>query len=421
MKSLLCTVFLMLLIAILPTGCARDAAPSQEAISTAIVATQQADARAQATLNAAILTALPPTATPAPTALAKAASATPTPAPAATAKAASAAPILAPTVAPAAAPATPTPGPTPAYVTLTEEQLAALIDAAVAEAIAATDEATSAVYTSTADDTVTAEEVTYVTNYYTTADYYAESAEELLEVYYDLYDELADEMLAELSAIEEELAQLNTTLASIDESLQEISATLAQGLAVAEETIAQLESAAQNAQADAEELKTQAQDMMAVLQHDQQDRLNEIAQIQPNTVPSDKVSALQSAFSFVDAANHALADDKLSQTELRNLAQLGKNAQAGLPQLGRGTSGAGGSQGTGANPAQLTGKFDEVSQQLARGQIPQGRANTSQIEHSLGQRPEAPTLRQQPTKPEKPGGNAPAPAGGSRGSRPGRP
>jgi hypothetical protein len=414
MKSLLCTAFLMALIAILSAGCARDATPSPETINTAIAATQQADARAQATLQAAIRTALPATATPAPTTAAPVSAAAIASAPATPTKPAPSTPAPAPTAAPVAPPATPTPGPTPAYATLTEEQLAALIDAAVAEAIAASDDAASAVYTTAADDTITAEEATVVYNYYTYADYYVESAEELLATYYDLYDELASEMLDELSAIEEELAQLNTTLASIDESLQEISAALEQGLAISEEMITQLENAALSTQANADELKAQAQDMMAVMQLDQQNRLNEIAQIQPNNVPNDRVSALQSAFSFVDATNLALADDKLSQVELHNLAQLGKNAQAGLPQLGRGT--------TGAASTQLAGKFDEVSQQLARGQISQGRSNLGQIERSLGQRPEAPALGQQPAKPDIRSGNVPAPAGGgNRGSRPSRP
>ena len=62
-------------------------------INTAIAGTQQANALAQATVNANVLTAMP---------------------------------------------ATPTPGPTVDYVALTEEELAALIDEAVAEAVAAT-------------------------------------------------------------------------------------------------------------------------------------------------------------------------------------------------------------------------------------------------------------------------------------------
>lgn len=410
MKSLLCTITLALCVALLAAGCARDTTPSPAAVNTAIAATRQAEVQAQATIKAAVLTAMPPTATPMPTAVAQPVVATPT--------AAAQAPVVAPapTAAAKPAPATPTPGPTPAYVTMTEEEIVALIDAAVAEAIAASDEAATAVYATTADDALTADEATYIYNYYTYADHYVEEAEELLAAYYDQYDELANEMLAELSAIADELAQLNATLASIDQSLQQISATLAQGLAITEETIAQLESAAQTAQAHADKLKAQSQDMATVLQLDQQHRLDEIAQIQPNNIPDDRLSALQSAFSFVDAANGALADDKLTQAELHNLAQLGKNAQAGLPQLNRGAAGT-----TGPNLAQLTGKFDQISQQLARGQTAQGRASINQMEHTLGQRPAAPALGQPPALPEKPAGNIPAPAGGGRGGRPSRP
>ena len=69
-------------------------------INTAIAGTQQSQALAQATVNSTTLTAMP-------------------------------------------APVTPTPGPTVEYVTLTEEELAALIDEAVAEAVTATEQTTT--------------------------------------------------------------------------------------------------------------------------------------------------------------------------------------------------------------------------------------------------------------------------------------
>lgn len=291
MKSMLRSVLPAFIIASLLAACTLGAAPvsQEDVINTALAGTQQASALAQATVNSAVLTAMP---------------------------------------------ATPTPGPTIEYVTLTEEELAALIDEAVAEAIAATEQTTTNVYYVTEDDTVTTEEVAYIYDYYYYADYYIEYAEDLIAEYYALYSDLAYEMIAELNAIEAELSQMNDTLSSIDQSLQEISSTLEQGLALAEETIAQLESAAQTAQTNAQELKSQAQDMISVLQADQQNRLNQISQIQPNNVPTDKLSALQSAFSFVDFAKGALADNKLTRDELLNLAQLGKNAQVGLQQFG---------------------------------------------------------------------------------------
>jgi hypothetical protein len=340
MKTMFRPLILSIIIASLLAACSMGAAPtsesaSQDAVNTAVVGTQQAVALAQATVNSNALTAMP---------------------------------------------ATPTPGPTVEYVTLTEEELAALIDAAVAEAIAATEQTTTAVYYTTTDDAVTSEEVVYVYEYYYYADYYVEYAEDLIEEYYALYSDLAYEMIAELNAIETELNQMNDTLSSIDQSLQQISSTLDQGLALAEETITQLETAASTAQTNAQELKSNAQDMLSVLQADQQGRLNQISQIQPNNIPTDKITALQTAFEFLDFANGALSDNKLSRDELMNLAQLGRNAQAGFQQFG-------GADGLGPDVTQFSGKFDEINTQFARGEIPQARGNVSGFESSLGTRP----------------------------------
>ncbi len=309
---------------------------NQDVVNTAVAGTQVSQALAQATVNSTALTAMP---------------------------------------------ATPTPGPTVEYVTLTEEELAALIDQAVAEAISATEQTTTAVYAATTDDTVTSEEVVYVYDYYYYADYYVEYAEDLIAEYYALYSDLAYEMIAELNAIEAELNQMNDTLGSIDQSLQQISSTLEQGLALAEESIAQLESAAQTAQTHAQELQTQAQDMVSVLQADQQGRVDQVSQLQANNIPTDKLSAMQSAFSFLDAANAAMGDNKLTRDELLNLAQLGKNAQSGFQSFG-------GADAIGPDLNQFSGKFDEITTQLARGQMPQARGNISGFESSLGSRPD---------------------------------
>jgi hypothetical protein len=339
------------------------ATPStDDVVNTAVAGTQQAQALAQATVNAAALTSMP---------------------------------------------ATPTPGPTVEYTSLTEEELAALIDQAVTEAITATEQTTTAVTTTTSDDTVTSEEVVYVYDYYYQAEYYTDYAEELLNEYYNLYAGLAEEMMVELNAIESQLAQMNTTLSSIDSSLQQISTTLDQGLAVAEETIAQLETAAQTAQTNAQELKAQSQDMMTQLQLDQDGRVQDISQIQPNNIPTDRVSSLQTAFEFLDVAKLSMGDNQLSHEELMSLAQLGANAQAGFQTFG----GDGGPAG-GPDLSQFTGNFTAITGQLARGQMPQARGNLDAFELSLGDRP------------SPGGGGLPAGGGlpgGGGGSLPGRP
>jgi hypothetical protein len=184
---------------------------------------------------------------------------------------------------------------------------------------------------------------------------------------------------------------LNDTLTSIDSSLQEIDSAIQQGQVVAEESIAQLESAAQQAQTNAQELQAQAQDTASVLQAEQQSRVDQLSQIQANNIPTDKITALQSAFEFIDFANTAMDDNKLGRDELTNLTQLGKNAQSGFQQFG----GAGGGGGLGAGRAdidltQFSGKFDEITTQFARGQMPQARGSIGQFESSLGSRPNRP-------------------------------
>lgn len=343
------TITVLILVSFL-TACSMGGQAQTDAVNTAVAGTQVAQALAQATVNSSALTGMP---------------------------------------APQSdAPATPTPGASVDYLALTEEELAALIDQAVAEAVAATEATSSAVTTTTVDDAVTTEEVAYVYEYYYYADYYVEYAEDLMAQYYAMYDELANQMIAEMNAIEGQLEQMNSTLSSIDQSLQEISSTLSQGLALAQETIDQLEAAAQTAQTNAAELKAQAQDMLSVLQADQQGRLDELAQIQPNNIPTDKIAALQSGFDFIDAAKIAMSDNKLSRDELMNLAQLGANAQEGFKQFG----GRGGGAGPGANLdlTQFTSKFSEITTQFARGQMPQGRANLDGFERSLGDRPRRP-------------------------------
>ncbi len=366
MKSLTRIVFASLLLAALLAACTRGASPEaqQDAINTAVAGTQIAGALAQATVNANALTAMP---------------------------------------------ATPTPGPTVEYVTLTEEELAALIDQAVAEAIAASEQTTQAVTTTTGDDAMTYEEVEYVYSYYYYADYYIQEAEELLAAYYDLYADLAYEMVAELDAIETQLEQLNYNMTLVVTSLNEISSTLSQGLAVAEESIAQLESAAQQAQANAQELSNQAQDMMSTLQADQQARVDAVSQIQPDNIPTDRISSLQTAFTFIDTAKTAMGDNKISRDEMMALAQLGANAQAGFQNFG----GPGGAAG-GPDLSQFTGKFNEITTQFARGQMPQARGNVDTFERSLGSRPSGPGGGGGPSLPGGGGGgpNPPGPGGG---------
>jgi len=279
-----------------------------------------------------------------------------------------------------AAETTVAPSPTPAveYVTMTEEELAALIDQAVTDAAAATQECAAATTEATADDTITSEEVATVEIYATGAEEAIAYAEELILAYYDLYGELAVETIALLQATEEDLAALASETAAINATLQEVAATLDQGVALAEETIAQLETAAQAIGDKAAEVQYRNQTWIQDLQAELEDRAATALTIQPSNIAADRKGAILSAFDYVDAVRDSLADNKISSTELNNIAQLGANASASLNAHG------------GPQLQQLSGSINDITGQIARGQMPQAKANLGNLERALGARPSRP-------------------------------
>ena len=322
-----------------------DATPdTQSTVEAAIAATGTAQANLQATIDAAV----------AATATSAAAEAT------------------------AEATAVPSPTPSVEYVTLTEEELAALIDQAVSDATVATQECATATTAATADDTVTQEEVDTMEVYVMVADETIAYAEELIYAYYDLYGELATETLVLLQAIEEDLSTLAGEAEAIYDMLQEAAVILEQGLALTEEAITQLETTAQAAGDKAAEIQTRNQTWFQNRQAELENRAATALSTQAGNVATDRKGALLSAFDYVDAVRAGLADNKISPAELAHIAQLGANASASLNAHG------------GPQLQQFSGSINDITGQLARGQMPQAQANMGNLERALGNRPSRP-------------------------------
>lgn len=290
-----------------------------------------------------------------------------------------------------ALPLTPTPGPTVEYIQLTEEELESLINQAVEDAVAATQEASAATTQATADESVTYEEAQTVDVYVYAAEQALAYADELIGAYYSIYGELATETVDLLLAVEDDLEEMAAAMYTITDVLVAVEADLAQGVAMTAEALLQLENAAQQASANLDQVQSQAQSWAQGVQVEREDRADAIASLQPDNAPTDRLSTLQSAFSFVDQFHAALGDNKLSRDELNNIAQLGANVSAGLSQHGDPEL-----QG-------LSSKVGKITQQLARGQVPQARLELGNFEASLGQRPAGFPL---------PGGGLPQPGGG---------
>ena len=90
------------------------------------------------------------------------------------------------------------------------------------------------------------------------------------------------------------------------------------------------------------------------------------------------MGALQVAFDYVDAVRQSLADRSISPEEMANIAQLGANAAASLEARG------------GAALQRLSGSINDITGQLARGQVPQAQAGLGSLESALGSRPSRP-------------------------------
>lgn len=267
-----------------------------------------------------------------------------------------------------AMPPTPTPQPTVDPYTLTEEELAALIDASFEEAAAASQEASTATTQATSDGVYTEEEV-YETIYYV---YDAEAAiayaEELLYLYYDLYGAYASEALDLLYAVEEDLDELATAMA-------EVEAILSQGAETASAAIEQINATLENVQTNANEIRTKAQEFKDKLPATLQERENRFADLAPTEIASDRDGALLQIYTYLDSVKSAFADRKISPDEMGQIAQLAANARAGID------------QGGGPLLKNFGGNIDGITRNLSRGNWPTAQRDLGGFEASLPSRP----------------------------------
>jgi hypothetical protein len=297
----------------------------------------------------------------------------------ATAAAAAATPV------PTTAAATPVPTteyvepvPTAEYVEMTEEELAALIDQAVAEATAASQQYSTATMEATADDTITQEEVVYVYEYYAYADEAIAYAEELIEAYYYYYGDLATETIAILYEIEEDLEALAASTAAIDATLQEVNTALEQGLTVSPETIVQLATAAQTALENAVEAQAQIEGMGEKLYTEIEDRAAIALATQPTNIPTDLPTSILEGFQYLDTVRGGMDDNKITRDELTKIAELGANAAAGFTQFGGPEL---------SHLSEVIQGTDGITANLARGRNSQAKVGLGNLEMSLGERP----------------------------------
>ena len=267
-----------------------------------------------------------------------------------------------------AMPSTPTPQPTVDPYTLTEEELATLIDASCEEAATAYEEASEATTQATSDGTYTEDEI-HDTIYYV---YDAEAAiaytEELLSLYYDLYGEYASETIELLYAVEDDLDELVYVLTEVEE-------ILSQGAETASAAIDQLNTTIETAQGVADEVRSKAQEYRDNLPTVLADRENTFSNLAPTEIASDRDGAILQVYAYLDSVKAAFTDRKITPDEMENIAQLAANAKAGINQSG------------GPLLKNFSGNIDGITRNLSRGDWPSAQRDIGDFEASLPSRP----------------------------------
>ena len=278
-------------------------------------------------------------------------------------------PPPAPTEVPVVVAPTPLPPqPTPDVTTMTEEELAAAIDAAVAEALAASEAATTTSTDAASDGTLTVEETVAVEIMLTNAEEAILLAEELIALYYQVYGPYAQEVLTILLTMEEDLE-------AIYDDLDAVLALIEGGAEAASAALEQIEAALQEADQDIAAIQEQTQVWMTALQAELESRAEAVLAIQASEIPANRAEAILSAQQYAETLYAALADYSVSEGELAAIAQAGANAAAGLKAYG------------GPQLQGLADSINSLTAQVATGQWPQVQVDLSSFQAALPSRP----------------------------------
>jgi len=257
--------------------------------------------------------------------------------------------------------------PTPDYATLSEEELAALIDEAVNTAITDYASTSSQVTQSTSDGTVTEEEVAAAYTYTYDVSYEVAYAEELIQAYYEYYGAYAEEALTTMQAMEEDLA-------AISEDVAEITSILDQGAAAATAAIEQLNTITDQAQTKADELKNKVTGLQDQVKSGLSKREEGMLNLPAKNIADTQIGAINQANDFLDGFKSALGDGKFSPEELANISQLAANAKASLDKTGD------------PKLQKLGGSIEGLTRNAARGEWGAARQGMGDFERSVPKR-----------------------------------
>ncbi|MBI9046330.1 MAG: hypothetical protein JEZ06_17690 [Anaerolineaceae bacterium] len=213
------------------------------------------------------------------------------------------------------------------YYKLTEEELTALIEEAVEAALEASAEVTVTTEDATLNESVSEEEVIYVSYAILYADEAIAYAESLVGIYYDIYGEYADYAVSALYEIESELE-------SISNSLDSMEYLLYQGADAVNIALNELNAAAQEMEEKLTIAQEHTQQYLSEVHSDVENRRDDLMNLLPDKEASDRSQMIEMINGFAEEIKIGLGDGTLNRDEIQRISQAGINANAAIERFG---------------------------------------------------------------------------------------
>lgn len=266
-----------------------------------------------------------------------------------------------------AGPGSVTPTPDGKYYEMSEEELAALIDQSVNDALSASETAYTTTTQASADSSLSDEEIAAIEMATQDAEALIYEVDQMINAYYDLYGLYATATIETLEALEQDLESIYGCLQSIDQ-------IMVQGAQAATTAINNinnnLNTIHENLTASQENHKEWLNQVKTELDNREHDILN----IQPNEIATDRAGALESLKKYTEGLKSAVTDRKISPEELKNIGQLGANASASINKAG------------GGQLMDLSDQINNMTKLAARGNVPQVNKGLPELDRSIQRR-----------------------------------
>jgi len=269
----------------------------------------------------------------------------------------------------------PHPSPTPVNSDdLSEEDLADEVNNAVTEANNASQQSSNYTDQATSDNTLTYQEAYEMAYYYGLSQAEIEEALYLAELYLSLYYELAEDTVELLTIVVEDLEQLASTTSEALNSVENIIQVLEDGQIIDTELIKSLSDYNDLIGNQIIDLDIKSNEWIDTLKGSFELRASEFINLEANQIAGDRIGALNIARDYINSINSSLSDGILSREELFSIAQLGANASASINQFG------------GPQLNNISGNINNLTGQLARGQLPQAKSSVGELSNLIPRR-----------------------------------